>query len=165
MPGALVCLLELQRSSGQKGQSTCDSTTGSRRSVHQPGPITGGRSDPKPDSAPALQKQAFHFAPLCAVSSRRLLVVAVLLILTLLLGGSLLGGLLLLLVLALALPGVPGQRLLKDLEDLLVGDLVVRLVLADVQRRGTAQLGDAVLGNGYSTSQRREMRDSGDRSR
>lgn len=62
--------------------------------------------------------------------------------------GSLLGGLLLL-ALALLLARVPGQGLLKDLENLLIRDLLVRLELAHVERRGPTELGDAVLGDGY----------------
>jgi hypothetical protein len=66
--------------------------------------------------------------------------------------GSLLGSAVslgrLLLGLALLLSGISGQRLLEDLENLLVGDLLVRLELAEVKLRGGAQLGDAVLGDG-----------------
>lgn len=58
-----------------------------------------------------------------------------------------LGGGLLLLRLALLLAGVAGQRLLQDLEDLLVGDLLVRLELLEVKRGSAAELGDTVLGN------------------
>lgn len=76
---------------------------------------------------------------------RPLLVVALLLALLVLLG-SLLGGLLLLLVLLLAL--VSCQGLLKNLEDFLVGDLLVRLELAQVQSRGATKLGDTILGDG-----------------
>lgn len=68
-------------------------------------------------------------------------------------GRSLLGGLLLLgLALALLLASVSGKGLLEDLEDLFVGDLLVTLVLADVQRRGATKLGDTVLGDGWETS-------------
>jgi hypothetical protein len=38
--------------------------------------------------------------------------------------------------------------LLQNLENLLVGDLLVRLDLAQVKSRGASQLGDAVLGDG-----------------
>lgn len=62
-------------------------------------------------------------------------------------GSSLLGRLLLLLALAL-LSRVSGQGLLQNLENLLVGDLLVRLDLAQVKSRGASQLGDAVLGDG-----------------
>lgn len=58
-----------------------------------------------------------------------------------------LGGGLLLLRLALLLAGVARQRLLQDLEDLLVGDLLVRLELLEVKRGSAAELGDTVLGN------------------
>jgi len=62
------------------------------------------------------------------------------------LGGlSLLGGALLLLVLVLRLLG---KRLLKDLEDLLVGDLLVGLELAKVRSRRSTETGDTVLGDG-----------------
>lgn len=54
----------------------------------------------------------------------------------------------LLLGLRLLLSGIPGQGLLQDLENLFVGNLLVSLVLAEVELRGTAQLGDAVLGDG-----------------
>lgn len=59
----------------------------------------------------------------------------------------LLGGLLLL-VLALA-ASVPGEGLGKDGKDLLILDLLVGLELGEVERRGGAKLGEAVLGDGY----------------
>lgn len=51
----------------------------------------------------------------------------------------------LLLLLALVL----GQWLLKNLQDLLVGDLLVRLELGQVPGRGATELGDTVLGDCY----------------
>lgn len=86
---------------------------------------------------------------------RRLLAVGFLLGRRLLLFGSsgLFGGLLLLrLALALLLACVSGKGLLEDLEDLLIGDLLVALVLADVQGRGTTKLGNTVLGDCWETS-------------
>lgn len=76
---------------------------------------------------------------------------------------SLLSRLLLLLVLVLGL-ALLGQRLLQDLEDLLVGDLLVALDLAQVGRRRRRDLLETVLGDGcrgmvlayrYSTINRR----------
>lgn len=74
----------------------------------------------------------------------------------LLLGGTtsssrLLGWLLLLLVLALG-TGVLGERLLKDLEDLLISDLLVSLALLDVEGRWGAQTGETVLSDGCAGS-------------
>ena len=64
------------------------------------------------------------------------------------LGGlGLLGGGLLLLVLVLRLLG---KRLLKDLKNLLVGDLLVGLELGKVRSRRSTQTGDTVLGDGCS---------------
>lgn len=74
------------------------------------------------------------------------MLLARLLLVALLLAG-LLGGLLLLLLVLVA--GVPGQRLLQNLKNLLVLDLLVRLDLAQVKSRRGAQLGDAVLGDGW----------------
>lgn len=54
----------------------------------------------------------------------------------------------LLLGLALLLARVSGGGLLQNLENLLVLNLLVRLVLLQVQGRGRTQLGDAVLGDG-----------------
>lgn len=65
------------------------------------------------------------------------------------LGGLSLGGGLLLLVLVLRLLG---KRLLKDLKDLLVGDLLVGLELGKVRSRRSTQTGDTVLGDGCSHS-------------
>ena len=64
------------------------------------------------------------------------------------LGGlGLLGGaLLLVLVLVLRLLG---KRLLKDLKNLLIGDLLVGLELGKVRSRRSTQTGDTVLGDGY----------------
>lgn len=59
-------------------------------------------------------------------------------------------GSLLLLALALLLARVAGQGLLKNFENLVIGDLLVRLHLADVQRTGATKLGEAVLGDGYT---------------
>lgn len=58
---------------------------------------------------------------------------------------------LLLLVLVL-LARVAGQGLLKNLEDLLIHNLLVRLHLGEVQSRGSTNLGEAVLGDGYNQS-------------
>jgi hypothetical protein len=63
------------------------------------------------------------------------------------LGGLGLGGRLLLLVLVLRLLG---KRLLKDLKNLLVGDLLVGLELGKVRSGRSTQTGDTVLGDGYS---------------
>lgn len=65
------------------------------------------------------------------------------------LGGlGLLGGaLLLVLVLVLRLLG---ERQLKDLKDLLIGDLLVGLELGKIRSRGSTQTGDTVLGDGCS---------------
>lgn len=41
-----------------------------------------------------------------------------------------------------------GDGLLEDLEDLLVGNLLVGLVLGHVKSWGSSKLGDAVLGDG-----------------
>lgn len=57
------------------------------------------------------------------------------------------GGLLLVLVLVLLVAGGTGQRLLEDLENLLILDLLVGLVLLQVDVGGS-KLGDAVLGDG-----------------
>jgi hypothetical protein len=65
-----------------------------------------------------------------------------------LLRSVLLGGLLLLLLVGLLLSCVPCQGLFEDLEDFLVSDLLIRLVLANVKRLRSAELGDAVLGDG-----------------
>lgn len=61
----------------------------------------------------------------------------------------LLGGGLLLVALALLVTGRAGEGLLKDLEDLLVLDLLVGLVLGEIELGGGSKLGDAVLGNSY----------------
>lgn len=62
------------------------------------------------------------------------------------LGGlSLLSGALLLLVLVL---GLLGKRLLKNLQNLLVGDLLVGLELGEVRSRRSTETGDTVLGDG-----------------
>lgn len=84
-------------------------------------------------------------------SSRRahLLVAILLTLFSLLLSRRLLG---LLLWLLLLVTGVARQGLLQDLEDLLVLDFLVCLVLAQVQGRGSSQLGDTVLGDGFNTS-------------
>lgn len=72
------------------------------------------------------------------------------------------GGLLLLVLVLLVASGT-GQGLLKDLEDLLVLDLLVGLVLLQVNV-GSGELGDTVLGDGCietlanATSIRRVMR-------
>lgn len=57
---------------------------------------------------------------------------------------ALLLGLLLLVLLA----SVPRQGLLKNLEDLLVRNLLVSLVLANIKGRGRGKLGQTVLGDG-----------------
>ena len=62
------------------------------------------------------------------------------------LGGLCLGSGLLLLVLVLRLLG---KRLLKDLKNLLIGDLLVGLELGKIRGRGRTQTGDTVLGDGY----------------
>lgn len=54
----------------------------------------------------------------------------------------------LLLALALLLAGVSGNRLLENLEDLLVLDLLVSLVLAQVESGSSTELSDTVLGDG-----------------
>lgn len=59
----------------------------------------------------------------------------------------LVGGSLLLLVLVLLVPSRAGQRLLQDLEDLLVLDLLVRLELCRIDSLGRGKLGDAILGD------------------
>ena len=59
----------------------------------------------------------------------------------------LLGGLLLL-VLALA-ASVPGEGLSKNGKNLLILNLLLRLELGEVERGGGAELGEAVLGDGY----------------
>lgn len=64
-----------------------------------------------------------------------------LLFLALLLGGLLLG-------LGLLLASVSGQRLLQNLENLLILNLLVGLVPLEIQGRGGTQLGNTVLGNG-----------------
>lgn len=64
-----------------------------------------------------------------------------LLFLAFLLGGLLLG-------LGLLLASVSGQRLLQNLENLLILNLLVGLVPLEIQGRGGTQLGDTVLGNG-----------------
>jgi hypothetical protein len=64
------------------------------------------------------------------------------------LGGlGLLGGSLLLLVLVLRLLG---KRLLKNLEDLLVSDLLVGLEFGKIRSRRSTETGDTVLGDGCS---------------
>lgn len=65
-----------------------------------------------------------------------------------LLRSLLLGGLLLLLLVGLLLSCVPRQGLFEDLEDFLISDLLIRLVLANVKRLRSAELSDAVLGDG-----------------
>lgn len=67
-------------------------------------------------------------------------------------------GLGLLLVLVLLVTGGTGQGLLKDLEDLLILDLLVALVLLEVDSAGSGELGDTVLGDGYRNSQQRFSR-------
>lgn len=57
-------------------------------------------------------------------------------------------GWLLLFALVLLVTRVPGQGLLENLEDLLVLDLLVRLVLADVKGRRATEPREAVLGDG-----------------
>jgi hypothetical protein len=69
-----------------------------------------------------------------------------LLFVTLLLGCLLLG-------LALLLASVSGNRLLQDLENLLVLDLLVGLVLLKVQRGRATQLGNTILGNSWTLCQ------------
>jgi hypothetical protein len=59
----------------------------------------------------------------------------------------LVGGSLLLLVLVLLVASRAGQRLLQDLEDLLILDLLVRLELCQIDSLGRGKLGDAVLGD------------------
>jgi hypothetical protein len=73
-----------------------------------------------------------------------LIVTFTLLFLALLLGGLLLG-------LGLLLASVSGQRLLQNLENLLILNLLVGLVLLEIQGRGGTQLGNTVLGNGCAT--------------
>lgn len=63
----------------------------------------------------------------------------------------LLGGLLLRLLLLVLLASVAAERLLEELEDLLVSDLLVGLVLAHIKLRRGTELGDTVLGDGYSS--------------
>ena len=63
------------------------------------------------------------------------------------LSGLSLGDGLLLLVLVLRLLS---KRLLKDLKNLLVGDLLVGLELGKVRSRRSTQTGDTVLGDGCS---------------
>lgn len=55
---------------------------------------------------------------------------------------------LLLLVLVLLVAGGAGQGLLKNLEDLLVLELLVGLDLLKVDSAGGGKLGDTVLGDG-----------------
>jgi len=62
------------------------------------------------------------------------------------------GGLLLLVVLALLVAGRAGQRLLEDLENLLILDLLVGLELGEIDSAGGSKLGDPVLGDGYRGS-------------
>ena len=84
---------------------------------------------------------------------RTRLLLVVRLFLLLLSGVGLLGGLPLLLVLLVALgAGRFGQRLLEDLEDFFILDLLVRLDLGQVDRLRSSQLGDAVLGDGWQFS-------------
>lgn len=64
---------------------------------------------------------------------------------------SLLGGLLLVLVLLVA--GRASQRLLEDLQNLLIFDLLVRLELLRAGSGGVGELGDTVLGDGYEKSE------------
>jgi hypothetical protein len=59
------------------------------------------------------------------------------------------GGLGLLLVLVLLVAGGAGKGLLEDLEDLLIFDLLVRLVLLRVDGVGGGELGQTVLGDGW----------------
>lgn len=72
-----------------------------------------------------------------------LLIVAVLLLLTVLLGG-----LLLRLLLLVLLANIARERLLENLQHLLVGDLLISLVLAHIQSRWASELLNAVLGDG-----------------
>ena len=58
------------------------------------------------------------------------------------------GGLGLLLALVLLVSGRAGKGLLKDLEDLLILELLVRLDLLEVDRLGSSELGETVLGDG-----------------
>lgn len=59
----------------------------------------------------------------------------------------LVGSSLLLLVLVLLVASRARQRLLQDLEDLLVLDLLIRLELCRIDSLGRGKLGDAVLGD------------------
>lgn len=93
----------------------------------------------------ATKKARFYSAFFLLVA----LLVAVLLVLLLVGLGGLLGRLLLLLLVLALGARVSRQRLLQNLEDLLIRDRLVRFELAQVQGRGAAQLGDAVLGDGY----------------
>lgn len=56
---------------------------------------------------------------------------------------------LLLLVLVLLVSGGTSQGLFKDLQDLLILDLLVALELLQVDGVGSGQLGETVLGDGY----------------
>ena len=62
---------------------------------------------------------------------------------------GLLGGGLLLLVLVGLAAGGTGQGTLQDLEDLLILNLLVRLVLREVRSVRCGQAGDTVLGDGW----------------
>lgn len=59
---------------------------------------------------------------------------------------------LLLLVLVLLVAGRAGQRLLEDLQDLFILDLLVGLELIEVGGTGSGKTGDAVLGDGCKRS-------------
>ena len=85
----------------------------------------------------------------CVLQSIYLHLVAVVRVVRVALLG-LLGGLLLRLLLLVLLACVAAERLLKDLQNLLIGDLLVSLVLAHIKLWRRAKLGDAVLGDGYS---------------
>jgi hypothetical protein len=58
------------------------------------------------------------------------------------------GGLGLLLALVLLVASRAGKGLLKDLEDLLILELLVRLDLLEIHRLGSSELGETVLGDG-----------------
>jgi hypothetical protein len=81
----------------------------------------------------------------CVYSSVLSLLLVALLFSGSLASSSLLGGLLLLLLVLLG--GGLANGLLKDLQDLLVLNLLVRLDLLEVQSRGLSQTLDAVLGD------------------
>lgn len=61
----------------------------------------------------------------------------------------LLGGGLLLVVLALLVTGRAGKGLFEDLKDLLIIDLLVRLVLGEIKLSRGSKLGDTVLGDSF----------------